>query len=88
MPLNGDDKAGREIAARVPGYPSTRMRRNRRTDWSRRLVSENRVTVDDLIWPVFVHAGDEARIPVDTMPGVVRHSVPALVEAAREAHAL
>lgn len=64
------------------------MRRNRRDDWNRRLVAENRLSVDDLIWPVFVHAGDEARLPVESLPGVDRLSVTALVEATGEARAL
>lgn len=72
-----------------PGrFPTTRMRRNRRDDWNRRLVAENRLSVDDLIWPVFVHAGDEARLPVESLPGVDRLSVTALVEATGEARAL
>lgn len=85
MPFNGRPRAAKGLVAPQPGYPTTRMRRNRAHDWSRRLVQENRLTVDDLIWPVFVHAGTEAQIPVDSMPGQVRYSVPALVEAAREA---
>ncbi|MBL8818179.1 MAG: porphobilinogen synthase [Planctomyces sp.] len=67
------------------GYPLTRMRRNRRTDWSRRLVRENRVTVDDLIWPVFVVEGTGVEQPVASMPGVIRYSVDLLVERVREA---
>jgi len=88
MPFNGSTKPSRNPQAPAVGFPTTRMRRNRRTDWSRRLVSENRLGVDDLIWPVFVHAGDEPRIPVPSMPGVVRHSVDALVESVGEAAAL
>jgi porphobilinogen synthase len=52
-----------------------RMRRNRRTDWSRRLVRENTLGVDDLIWPVFVTDGSNIEEPVPSMPGVSRHSV-------------
>jgi len=85
MPFNGGTIS---FTAPTPGFPTTRMRRNRRTDWSRRLVAENRLGVDDLIWPVFVHSGDEARIPVPSMPGVVRHSVDALVDSVGEAAAL
>jgi porphobilinogen synthase len=59
-----------------------RMRRNRRTDWSRRLVRENTLTVDDLIWPIFLVDGDKVRQPVPSMPGVFRLSVD---EAVREA---
>lgn len=61
-------------------YPSTRLRRNRRHEWSRRLVRENRVTVDDLIWPVFVHEGENRREPVTSMPGVDRLSIDLLVK--------
>ncbi|WP_374730178.1 porphobilinogen synthase [Stappia sp.] len=52
-----------------------RMRRNRRTDWTRRLVRETHLSVDDLIWPVFVTGGTNVAEPVPSMPGVVRHSV-------------
>ncbi len=60
------------------------MRRNRQHDWSRRLVSENRLSVDDLIWPLFVFEG-KGRQPVTTMPGVDRLSVDEAVRAAEEA---
>ena len=69
----------------TPSYPAIRMRRNRRSDWSRRLVSENTLTVDDLIWPVFVIPGTNKREPVASLPGVDRLSVDLMVEAAREA---
>jgi porphobilinogen synthase len=62
-------------------FPATRLRRLRRYDWSRRLVAENRLSVDDLIWPLFVHEGDNRRQPVASMPGVERLSVDLLVEA-------
>lgn len=62
-----------------------RMRRNRKADWTRRLVQENRLTVDDLIWPVFVVPGSGIVEPIPAMPGVNRMSVDKLVEAAREA---
>ncbi|WP_173796318.1 porphobilinogen synthase [Hartmannibacter diazotrophicus] len=62
-----------------------RMRRNRRTDWSRRLVRENTLTVDDLIWPIFVVEGENQRVPVPSMPGVFRLSVDQLVRAAEDA---
>lgn len=62
-----------------------RMRRNRKADWTRRLVQENRLTVDDLIWPVFVVPGTNVVDPVAAMPGVNRMSVDKLVEAAKEA---
>jgi porphobilinogen synthase len=66
-------------------YPSTRLRRNRRYDWSRRLICENRLGVDDLIWPVFVHEGQNCREAVPSMPGVDRLSVDLLVEVVGEA---
>ncbi|MDR7146630.1 porphobilinogen synthase [Rhizobium sp. BE258] len=62
-----------------------RMRRNRKADWTRRLVQENRLTVDDLIWPVFVVPGNGIVEPIPAMPGVNRMSVDRLVEAAKEA---
>ena len=52
-----------------------RMRRNRRTDWSRRLVRESTLTVDALIWPIFIVEGRGVRTPVPSMPGVDRLSV-------------
>ena len=69
----------------VGQFPSTRMRRLRRTDWSRRLVRENHLTVDDLIWPVFVQDGQSLRTPIASMPGVERLSVDLLVEAVARA---
>jgi porphobilinogen synthase len=62
-----------------------RMRRNRRTDWSRRLVRENRLTVDDLIWPIFLADGNGLRQPVASMPGVERYSLDEAVKAAERA---
>ena len=59
-----------------------RMRRNRRADWARRMVRENVLTADDLIWPVFVMDGDKARQPVASMPGVERLSVDEVARAA------
>ena len=67
------------------GFPWTRMRRNRQTDWSRRLVREHRLSVNDLIWPVFVVEGAGQQIPVASMPGVVRYSVDVFLEEAARA---
>jgi len=67
------------------GFPATRMRRNRRADWSRRMVAENVLTSNDLIWPIFVTAGKNACIPVESMPGVDRLTVDLAVEAAKQA---
>jgi porphobilinogen synthase len=66
-------------------YPRIRMRRNRRDDWSRRLVRETVLTPADFIWPVFVIEGSRAREPVASMPGVDRMSVDLLADAAGEA---
>jgi porphobilinogen synthase len=66
-------------------FPETRMRRLRRTDWSRRLVRETALSVNDLIWPLFVIEGENTREPVASMPGVDRVSIDLAVEAAREA---
>ncbi len=73
-----------EIPAPLGAFPRTRLRRNRRDDWSRRLVAEGRLTADDLIWPAFVHGGD-GRVEVESMPGQARLSIALLVEAAQEA---
>ena len=69
-------------------YPTTRLRRNRREDWSRRLVAETKLSVDDLIWPVFVQEGENERTPVASMPGVDRLTIDLFVEAAKEARDL
>lgn len=46
-----------------------RMRRNRKSDWTRRLVQESRLTVDDLIWPIFLVPGSDIVEPIAAMPG-------------------
>src|SRR3989304_425275 len=66
-------------------YPATRLRRLRRHDWSRRLVAESSLTVDDLIWPLFVHKGQNQRQAVVSMPGVERLSIDLLVDAVGKA---
>ena len=67
---------------------SRRMRRNRRFDWTRRMVRENRVTVDDLIWPIFLIEGENRSDPVAAMPGIERLTVDKAVEAAKRARDL
>jgi porphobilinogen synthase len=62
-----------------------RMRRNRRSDWSRRMVQENHLTVDDLIWPIFIIDGSNKREPIAAMPGVHRLSVDLAVREAERA---
>jgi porphobilinogen synthase len=64
------------------------MRRLRRHDWSRRLVRENTLTVDDLIWPLFIREGRAEREAVASMPGVERLSIDLIVEAVGEAVSL
>ncbi|MBO9476900.1 porphobilinogen synthase [Shimia sp. R11_0] len=66
-------------------FPTARLRRTRQSRAIRGLVRENTLTVDDLIWPVFVRDGDGVEEPVPSMPGVFRRSVDKIVEAAREA---
>ncbi len=84
-------KYGRPIEARlapVESSPTTRLdltrrpRRNRKTEWTRRLVRENVLTSDDLIWPLFLVDGSKTRAPVTSMPGVERLSID---EAVRDA---
>ena len=53
-------------------FPITRLRRNRTGGWTRRLVAETRLSVDDLIWPVFVRPGVGETEEVASMPGVER----------------
>jgi porphobilinogen synthase len=65
-------------------FPSVRMRRMRRDDFSRRLMRENEVTVSDLIYPVFVLDGSQRREPVSSMPGVERLSLDQLLPVADE----
>ncbi|AEV38101.1 Delta-aminolevulinic acid dehydratase [Pseudovibrio sp. FO-BEG1] len=62
-----------------------RMRRNRHSDWSRRLIRENTITTDDLIWPIFLIDGEKKTEPVASMPGVERYSVDMAVRAAEQA---
>ena len=69
-------------------YPTTRMRRNRRDDWNRRLAAENKVSADDLIWPVFVHDEDDARVPIPSLPGINRLSIDQLIADVGEAKSL
>ena len=69
----------------VGRFPATRLRRNRHDAWTRRLVAETRLSVDDLIWPIFLAEGSGEVTPVASMPGVQRVSLDRLaghVEAA------
>jgi len=64
---------------------SRRLRRMRKADWSRRLVQENRLTVDDLIWPIFIIDGENKREEIAAMPGVFRMSIDLAVKEAERA---
>src|ERR1700738_4924433 len=75
-------EAGAPAPRAAPLDLSVRMRRNRKSEWARRMVRENVLTTNDLIWPLFVVDGTKARIPVASMPGVERLSVD---QAVREA---
>jgi porphobilinogen synthase len=78
-----------ETTATTPALDlPVRMRRNRRAEWSRRLVRENVVTAGDLIWPLFIADGDNMRAPVPSMPGVERLSVDLIAREAERAAAL
>lgn len=69
-------------------FSYTRMRRMRYSDFSRRLMRENHLTVDDLICPLFVTEGSQQREPVTSMPGVERLSLDLLLEEAQQLFAL
>src|SRR5690606_26991842 len=95
-PATRHDDACRFSCSRLPGawspavsytpadrlFPATRLRRNRKDDFSRRLVRENRLSVDDLILPVFVLDGENRREAVPSMPGVERLSIDLLLKEA------
>jgi porphobilinogen synthase len=72
----------------IGSYPNTRLRRTRAHGWSRALHRENLVTPADLIWPLFVTAGEGVEEPIPTLPGVSRWSVDGIVARAKEAVAL
>ena len=80
-----DVTAGRAPKRPLPGFPATRMRRNRKSSWSRALVRENELRADDFIWPLFIIEGQNERAAVASMPGIERLSCDLAVEAAREA---
>ena len=81
----------RPLPAETPAPSEARLdlairpRRNRRADWTRRLVREHLLTTDDLIWPLFLVEGDNVRVPVPSMPDVERLSVDQAVRAAERA---
>jgi porphobilinogen synthase len=69
----------------IAQFPAARMRRARQTPAIRALTRQNVLSVDDLIWPIFVRSGEGIEEPIASMPGVFRRSVDKVVDAAREA---
>jgi porphobilinogen synthase len=69
-------------------FPASRFRRLRKTDALRRLSCETELSVNDLIWPVFVTEGENAATPIPSMPGVERMTIDRVVRAAEDAAAL
>ncbi|MHA6288495.1 porphobilinogen synthase [Maricaulis sp. CAU 1757] len=69
-------------------FPSTRLRRTRQADWIRRLVRENNLTPNELVWSIIVSDTADPTEPVMSMPGVERLSLKALAKAAKEAESL
>src|SRR5215469_2323141 len=85
-PIEMRDVARRETTTASPGLDLTvRPRRNRKSEWARRMVRENVLTTDDLIWPLFVTGGHNARTPIASMPGVDRLTVDQVVRDAERA---
>src|ERR1700754_2331285 len=85
-PIEMRDVARRDTATASPALDLTvRLRRNRKSEWARRMVRENVLTTDDLIWPLFVTGGHNHRAPVTSMPGVERLSVDQTVREAERA---
>ena len=60
---------------KIGSYPATRLRRNRKKDWTRRLVEEHSLSTNDLIWPIFLTEGKNIKDPIKSMNGVFRYSV-------------
>ena len=85
-PIEMRDAPRRQTAlASIPLDLAIRPRRNRKAEWARRLVRENVLTTDDLIWPMFVVDGNNTRTPVASMPGVDRLTVDQAVRDAERA---
>ena len=66
-----------------PSFPSTRMRRNRLNNWSRRLIQENKLSTDDLIWPIFI-TDKNKKSSIDSMPGIFRIPLNEIVDVIGE----
>src|SRR6201987_874001 len=85
-PIEMRDAARRDAATSPPALDlTTRLRRNRKSEWARRMVRKNVLTTDDLIWPLFVTGGHNHRAAVASMPGVDRLSVDQAVREAERA---
>lgn len=85
-PIEMRDAPRRETSLSVPSLDLvTRPRRNRKSEWARRLVRENVLTTNDLIWPLFVVDGANKRTPITSMPGVERLTVDQAVRDAERA---
>ena len=85
-PIEMRDAPRRQTAlASHPLDLAIRPRRNRKAEWARRLVRENVLTTDDLIWPMFVVDGNNTRTPIASMPGVDRLTVDQAVRDAERA---
>ncbi len=80
LPDGGEARRAPRAPETLGAYPRVRMRRNRTDAWTRRLVAEARLSVDDLIWPVFVQDTD-GETEVRSMPGVKRYGLDRLVDA-------
>jgi porphobilinogen synthase len=85
-PIELREVSRRDGTAASPALDLTiRPRRNRKAEWARRMVRENVLTTDDLIWPLFLIDGNNKREPVASMPGVERLSVDQVVRDAEQA---
>jgi porphobilinogen synthase len=85
-PIEMRDTPRHEATVSAPALDLTiRPRRNRKAEWARRMVRENVLTTDDLIWPLFISDGHNKRTPVASMPGVDRLSVDQAVREAERA---
>jgi porphobilinogen synthase len=88
-PIEMRDVSRHQATTSAPALDLTvRPRRNRKAEWARRLVRENVLTTDDLIWPLFLVDGHNVRSPIASMPGVERLSVDQAVRDAERAMAL
>ena len=86
-PIEMRDATRQQLAVSAPSLElSVRPRRNRKAEWARRMVRENVLTSDDLIWPLFVADGHGKRTKVTSMPGVERLSVDQAIDITTRTH--